>query len=75
MRPATKELFTFKNSYRMEFFNRENLTQRILEKMGVVEPVQTENTEPRKLTFRHTVVNKKELHDIKHDASQHIASL
>jgi hypothetical protein len=54
----TKEFFKFKNKFRINFFRNENVKQKFLEEMGIIEPsmVQTDG----KMTYKHKVVNEKE---------------
>ena len=59
MRQGTKDFYSFKNTYRLQLYNRENFVQRILEKLGISEPMDENGiVEPRRLAIKHNVVNK-----------------
>ena len=51
-----KQYYSFKNSFRMEFYQNEDFKQKILEKLGIVEKTQFDQDNV-KLTFRHQIVN------------------
>jgi hypothetical protein len=70
----TRRFYKFKNVYRMNFFKNENLKHKFLEKAGVVEQMD-DSYNTKKQTFKHSVVNRKELKNINHHLSAHAKSL
>lgn len=69
-----KQYFSFKNSFRMEFYQTEDVKQKILEKLGIQEKTEFDE-EDTKLTFRHQIVNQKEDQTINHFNSHHVIGL
>ena len=70
----TRRFFKFKNHYRMNFFRNENIQQKVLVKLGVQDEID-DQYQGKKLTFKHSIVNKKELKNIDHNTSIHAKSL
>jgi len=76
MRQETKDFYIFKNTYRLQFYNRENFLQRFLEKLGISEPIDENGMiEPRKVTIKHDVANKRDEFEMNHHLSHHVLSL
>ena len=70
----TKEFHSFKNTFRLNFYQNENVQQKMLEKLGIVDaPI--DSTDVNKLTFRHAIVNEKNSSEINHTMSLHAKSL
>tara|TARA_B110000285_G_scaffold20632_1_gene19977 strand:- start:1203 stop:1430 length:228 start_codon:yes stop_codon:yes gene_type:complete len=70
----TREFFKFKNKFKFQFLRNENFKQRLLEKLGIIETTDVD-AEAGKMTFKHKVVNNKELNQINHHISNHTLSL
>ena len=72
----SKECNEFKNKFRLSFFKTENFQEKLLQRLGVVEWT-TEDGENLggKLTFKHSVVNKKTFYEINHHLSHHTRAL
>ena len=70
----TKEFFKFKNKFKFQFMRNEDFKQRLLEKLGILEATNAD-AEAGKMTFKHKVVNKKELNQINHHINTHTMAL
>ena len=70
----TKQIFKFKNIYRLNLFKNESMKQKMLEKVGLADDL-TEENPVAKLTFKHSVVSQKEKDMINHHNSIHARAL